>query len=290
LAAVQTKKTTELLLAVLLLAFLASALSLLSALRLVATGLLALISACVLMTPISPCGLVAPISARGLVTLISACGLLTLVSARGLVTLVSARGFMTLISARGLVTLVSARGSVTLIPACGLVTLVSARGFMTLISACGLVTLISACGLVTLISACGFMTLISACGFMALVSACGFMALIPTLGLKTATGIQSRLRRVPVIDRVTLISVMKGRLLMLALFVCCLQMPLVHRCLFLSSRFSIDSAGAVEADAVIRISDHCAVNEGVVHDRRIHSPNRGVVAEDVARPDTTYKA
>jgi hypothetical protein len=55
------EKTTELLLAVLLLAFLASALSLLSALGLVATGLLALISACGFMTLISACYCVANI-------------------------------------------------------------------------------------------------------------------------------------------------------------------------------------------------------------------------------------
>jgi hypothetical protein len=65
------EKTTELLLAVLLFAFLASALSLLSALSLVATGLLALISASVLMTLISPCGLV---------TLVSSCGFMALIS------------------------------------------------------------------------------------------------------------------------------------------------------------------------------------------------------------------
>jgi hypothetical protein len=96
----------------------------------------------------------------------------------------------------------------------------------------------------------------------------------------------------PVISRVALIRVMKSLLLMHTLTICSRDMLRMRRRLFLGRRSSADSAGAVEADVIIggRIVDHSTVNIGIVNDRRIHSPNRGIIVKGVTLPSAAMEA
>jgi hypothetical protein len=64
-------------------------------------------------------------------------------------------------------------------------------------------------------------------------------------------------------------------------------MPIVLCRLFRGSRSRVDPTGAVEAGVIINdspIVDHCTVHIGVVDERRINSPNRGIIVKDTAVP------
>ena len=98
-----------------------------------------------------------------------------------------------------------------------------------------------------------------------------------------------RIVRLPVISRVALVRVMTSLLLMRTLTICGRDMLPVRRRLFLGRRSSADSAGAVEADVIIRIVDHGAVNIGIVNNRRIRSPNRGIIMKGVTLPSAAIE-
>ena len=93
--------------------------------------------------------------------------------------------------------------------------------------------------------------------------------------------------RLPVIGRVALVRVTTSLVLMHPLPIRCLYMIFMHGCLFRGRRSRIDSARPVEADVIVNdriVIDHIAVNIGVVDNRRIHSPNRGIIVKGTALP------
>jgi hypothetical protein len=63
-------------------------------------------------------------------------------------------------------------------------------------------------------------------------------------------------------------------------------MMIVGSRLLSGSRSGVDATWTVEADAIIcrSIIDPCAILVGVVDDRRIHPPNRGVITERISLP------
>jgi hypothetical protein len=95
---------------------------------------------------------------------------------------------------------------------------------------------------------------------------------------------------VAVINRKMLGSVISSILLMGALSGCCLNAPALGSRLLSGSRSRGDSAGAVKADVINAVVDYGAINISVVNDRRIDSPDRGVIAKAVSFPTTTGKA
>jgi hypothetical protein len=100
-----------------------------------------------------------------------------------------------------------------------------------------------------------------------------------------------RIVRLPVISRVALVRVMTSLLLMHTLTICGRDMLPVRRRLFLGGRSGVDSPGAVEAHVVVdgRMVDHGTINISIVDNRRIHSPDRGIIVKGVTLPSAAIE-
>ena len=102
----------------------------------------------------------------------------------------------------------------------------------------------------------------------------------------------NRAVRMALIDRVVLVPVISGLLLMRALRFCCLDTTIVRCRLLSAGRSGLNSAWAIKADAIVDISvaDHGTVNVGVVNDGRIDVPNRCIILEVIAFPSAAGEA
>ena len=97
--------------------------------------------------------------------------------------------------------------------------------------------------------------------------------------------------RVALIDRIMLVAVISGFLLMRALCWSRLETTVLRGRLFRGGWSRLDSTWTIKADVIIDrfVVDHCAVNVGVVDDRRIHVPHRCVIPKDVGVPSAAVE-
>ena len=94
--------------------------------------------------------------------------------------------------------------------------------------------------------------------------------------------------RAALIDRVVLVPVISGFLLMRALGFCCLDTTIARFRLLSGGWSRVNSTLAIKADAIVdtSVADHCTVNVGIVNDGRIDVPNRCIIPKGVALPST----
>ena len=98
--------------------------------------------------------------------------------------------------------------------------------------------------------------------------------------------------RATLIDRVVLVPVISGFLLMRALRFCCLDTTIARFRLLSGGWSRVNSTWAIKADTIVdtSVADHCTVNVGIVDDGRINVPNRCIILKGVALPSTAGEA
>lgn len=123
---------------------------------------------------------------------------------------------------------------------------------------------------------------------------CDWWRRVPALGIEacSADRIHCRRTRMPVIGGRELVAVHAGGMVMVELVCRRLDMILLHGCLFLRGRLSLDTRAAVEARMIVHhcIVDHCPIDIGVVNDGGIDVHYRGVVMEETAAPLSAIKS